>query len=87
MALDPRLMSVELLTLAALRRRERSDRQADPFAVTWLRLEDAGKDPDDLAPSPSGIFLPKKCQTVEEWANSPLIQAMRAKLRQPGGEA
>jgi hypothetical protein len=84
-ALDPRLANVQLLALAALRLRERSDRQSDPYAVTWL--EEYLDDPTEAGPSPSGIYLPRKCASVDEWVNSPLIQAMRAKLREPGERA
>ena len=36
MALDPRLASVELLALAALRLTQRHGAPDDPYAVVWL---------------------------------------------------
>jgi hypothetical protein len=84
-ALDGRLMSPELLALAALRLKQRRDMQTDPYAVVWL--DEYLDDPTEAGDSPSGIFLPSKAASVEEWYNSPLIAGMRAKLREPGGEA
>jgi hypothetical protein len=78
-------MSPQLLALAAFRIQQRQERQADPYAVTWL--EEYLDDPTEAGPSPSGIYLPRKCASVDEWVNSPLIQAMRAKLREPGERA
>jgi hypothetical protein len=82
-ALDPRLMNVQLLALAALRLKQRSDRQTDPYQVVWLGMDGEPEDPD-AADSPSGIYLPRKCASIEEWENSPLVQGFRAKLRAPG---
>jgi hypothetical protein len=84
MALDGRLASPELLALAALRLRQRQAAQSDPFAVRWL--DQYYDDPTDAGDSPSGIFLPVKCASEEEWYNSPLVAGFRAKLRAPGGE-
>jgi hypothetical protein len=80
---DPRLANAQLLALAALRLKQRQDSQSDPYAVTWL--DQYYDDPADAGPSPSGIYLPKKCASAEEWYNSPLIAGFRAKLRAPGG--
>jgi hypothetical protein len=86
-ALDPRLASVELLALAALRAKQRQGSQADPSAVVWLGMDGLPEDPAGAGRSPSGLYLPRKCASVEEWYHSPLIAAMRAKLREPGGGA
>ena len=56
----------------------------DPYDVVWLRSDGLPEDPADEGRSPSGIYLPKKCQSIEEWTNSPLIQGFLAKLRKPG---
>jgi hypothetical protein len=85
MALDPRLLSAEILTLAAMRARQRQDSRTDPHAVVWL--DEYLDDPTEAGDSPSGIFLPRKCTSEEEWFHSPFIAGMRAKLREPGGEA
>jgi hypothetical protein len=85
-ALDPRLMSVELLTLAAMRAKQRRDSQTDPYPVVWLGMDGEPEDPD-AADSPSGIYLPRKCASIEEWENSPLVQGFRAQLRAPGAGA
>jgi hypothetical protein len=82
-ALDPRLASIELLALAALRARQRQGSQEDPYAVTWLGMDGEPEDPD-AADSPSGIYLPRKCASIEEWERSPLVQGFRARLREPG---
>ena len=60
---------------------------ADPTEVVWLRMDGLPEDPADEGRSPSGLYLPKKCQTIEEWMNSPLIQGFRATLAQPGAGA
>jgi hypothetical protein len=86
-ALDPRLASVELLALAALRAKQRQGSQTDLYQVTWLGMDGLPENPEDAERSPSGVYLPRKCQTAEEWYHSPLIAGMRAKLREPGGEA
>jgi hypothetical protein len=83
MALDPRLANVQLLALAAMRARQRQGSQVDPFAVVWLGMNGEPEDPD-AADSPSGIYLPSKAASVEEWYNSPLIAGMRVKLQAPG---
>jgi hypothetical protein len=67
-ALDPRLASVELLALAALRMKQRQGVQDDPYPVTWLEGLPGDPPPDDLRPG--GIYLPRKCATVEEWYQS-----------------
>jgi hypothetical protein len=67
-ALDPRLASVELLALAALRARERQGAQDDPSPVTWLEGFPGDPPPDDLRTG--GIYLPRKCATVEAWYES-----------------
>jgi hypothetical protein len=85
MALDPRLMSVELLALAAVRLRERRAQQTDPYGVCWL--DEYVDDPTEAGDSPSGIYLPRKADSIEAWYNSPLIAGFRAKLRQPGEAA
>jgi hypothetical protein len=82
-ALDPRLASPELLALAALRVKQRRDSQTDPTQVVWLGMDGEPEDPD-AAESPSGIYLPRKCASVEAWYTSPLIAGMRARLRAPG---
>ena len=68
MALDQRLASAELLALAAVRVKQRQHAQADPYGVVWLT--GAPGDPPPDAVSPSGIYLPRKCATVEEWYQS-----------------
>jgi hypothetical protein len=67
MALDPRLASVQILALAALRVKSRHGAPEDLYPVTWLEGL-PGDPPDDL--SPCGIFLPRKCATIEEWYQS-----------------
>ena len=84
MVLDPRLASVELLALAALRAKQRQGSQADPYAVVWLGMDGLPEDPADEGRSPSGIYLPRKCASVEEWERSPLVQGFRARLQEPG---
>ena len=83
MALDARLANVQLLALAAMRAKQRQDAQTDPTQVVWLGMDGEPEDPD-AAVSPSGIYLPRKCASVEAWYTSPLIAGMRAKLRAPG---
>jgi hypothetical protein len=85
MALDPRLASAELLALAAMRAKQRQGSQADAYAVVWLGMDGRPEDPADEGRSPSGIYLPRKAASVEEWVKSPLVQGFRAKLREPGG--
>ena len=68
MALDPRLANVQILALAALRLTSRHAAPDDPYAVVWL--EGKPGDPPPAALSPSGIYLPRKCATVEEWYQS-----------------
>ena len=68
MALDGRLASVQLLALAALRLRERQAALADPYEVVWLDGLPGAPPPAKV--SPSGIYLPRKCATVEEWYES-----------------
>ena len=65
MARDPRLASVEFLTIAALRMKGRQGVVDDPYKVVWL--EGLPGDPPPDAWSPSGIYLPRKCATIEEW--------------------
>ena len=79
MALDPRLGSVELLALAAMRAKQRQGAQDDPFAVIWLTGLPGDPPPDEL--SPSGIYLPRKCATVEEWYAS--VACFRAPAAPP----
>jgi hypothetical protein len=76
MALDPRLASVELLALAALRAKQRQGSPEDPYPVTWLEGAPGDPPPDDLRPG--GIYLPRKCESVEEWYQSV------ARFRAPG---
>jgi hypothetical protein len=80
MALDPRLASPLLLTLAAQRLKQRQDAQTDEFPVVWLDMNGEPLDPD----TEGQIYLPVKCATAEEWYHSPLVAGFRAKLRQPG---
>jgi hypothetical protein len=82
MALDPRLANIQLLALAALRAKQRQESQADPYAV--VVLDEYLDDPTAAGDSPSGIYLPRKADSIEAWYNSPLIAGMRAKLREPG---
>jgi hypothetical protein len=82
---DPRLADPVILALAALRLRERSAQQTDPYGVVWL--DEYLDDPTEAGTSPSGIFLPRKAASVEAWYHSPLVAGMRAKLTPPGGEA
>ena len=65
MVLDARLADMQLLALAALRVKQRQGAQQDPYPVTWLEGGPGDPPPDDL--HPGGIFLPRKCATVEEW--------------------
>jgi hypothetical protein len=81
-AIDPRLASVELLALAALRLKQRQGSPSDPHAVVWL--DEYLTDPTEAGHSPSGIYLPRKCATAEEWYNSPLVTFFRDKSQQPG---
>jgi hypothetical protein len=81
MALDARLMNLQILTLAAMRAKQRQERQADPYAVVWLGMDGLPEDPADEGRSPSGLYLPRKAASVEEWYHSPLIAGMRAKLQ------
>ena len=85
MSVDPRLASVEFLTMAILLARKRQHALADSCAVVWLGMDGRPENPADAGRSTSGIYLPRKCASVEEWASSPLIQGMRAGLAQ--GEA
>jgi hypothetical protein len=55
------------------------DQSSDPYDVVWL--DDLPEDPTEAGTSLSGIYLPRKCQSIEEWTNSPLVQGFRAKLR------
>jgi hypothetical protein len=56
------------------------DASPDPHDVVWL---DAYlDDPTAAGDSPSGIYLPRKCASVEEWYHSPLIAGMRATLQE-----
>jgi hypothetical protein len=80
---DPRLASVELLALAALRLRQRQQSESDPHAVRWLNQY--YDDPTEAGYSPSGIFLPKKYATAEEWLQSPLVAFFRDNPGQPWG--
>jgi hypothetical protein len=82
MALDPRLADIQLLTLAAMRAKERQDSKEDRYGVVWL--DEYLDDPTEAGDSPSGIFLPRKAASVEEWYYSPLVAGMRAKLQEPG---
>jgi hypothetical protein len=77
-------MSLEVLMLAALRAKQRQGSQADPYGVVWLGPDGLPEDPAEAGCSPSGIYLPRKAASVEAWYHSPLIAAMRAKLREPG---
>jgi hypothetical protein len=79
---DPRLAHPQLLALAALRLKQRQDSQPDPYGVVWLGMDGLPEDPT----AKGQIYLPRKCQTEEEWYNSPLVAGFRAKLRAPGGE-
>lgn len=79
---DPRLASVQLLTLAALRAKKRQATAADRYGVVWL--DNPYQDLTEVDESPSGVYLPRKYETAEAWANSPLVRAMRAKLHPPG---
>ena len=81
MALDPRLAHTPLLVLAAMRAKQRQGAQADPYAVVWLGMNGLPEDPADEGRSPSGIYLPRKCASIEEWATSPLVQGLRAQLQ------
>jgi hypothetical protein len=72
---EQRLARLEMLMLAE----ERRDMQTDPYQVVWL--DEYLDDPTEAGPSPSGIYLPRKAESVEAWVNSPLVQALRAKLR------
>jgi hypothetical protein len=74
---DPRLASVQLLTLAAMRAQQRRRTQPDPFRVVALGLDGLPEDPADEGRSPSGIYLPRKAASVEEWAASPLVARFR----------
>jgi hypothetical protein len=80
MPVDPRLANPHLLALAALRLKQRQESQADPYPVMWLDMNGEPEDPD----ARGQIYLPRKCASAEEWANSALIQGFRAKLRQLG---
>jgi hypothetical protein len=75
-------MNLQILALAALRVKQRQESQADPYAVVWL--DEYLDDPTEAGNSPSGLFLPRKAESIEAWVNSPLVQALRAKLRAPG---
>jgi hypothetical protein len=74
-----------LTRLGRVEAQERQGSQADPYAVVWL--DEYVDDPTEAGPSPSGIYLPRKAGSVEEWYNSSLITQMRAKLREPGDRA
>ena len=75
-ALDPRLASIELLTLAALRARQRQD--AEPTRTVVLQIEyDAYGDEPPLLGERYVLVLPQKAPSVEAW-----YQAM-ARFRDP----
>jgi hypothetical protein len=83
-ALDPRLANVQLLALAALRLRQRQDSQDDQYRVVWL--DEYHDDPTEAGHSPSGVYLPRKAASEEEWLNSPLVRWFRDHPRQPWGD-
>jgi hypothetical protein len=78
-ALDPRLADITVLALAALRAKQRQGAQEDPYPVTWLEGLPGDPPPDDLRTG--GIYLPRKCATVEEWYAS--VARFRAPEPQP----
>jgi hypothetical protein len=78
---DPRLANVQLLALAALRLRQRQQSQSDPYAVAWL--DKYYEDPTEAGTSPSGIYLPKKSASEEEWLESPLVRWFRGNPHRP----
>ena len=83
MSVDPRLADGVILALAAKRcQAARQHTLADPCAVVWLGMDGLPENPADEGRSASGIYLPRKCASAEEWASSPLIQGMRAGLAQ-----
>jgi hypothetical protein len=84
MAPDPRLASPELLALAAMRLKQRQESESDPHAVRWL--DQYYDDPTEAGYSPSGIFLPRKYATPEEWFNSPMVTFFRNKAQRTGGD-
>jgi|RhiMethySRZTD1v2_1073278.scaffolds.fasta_scaffold31037_6 hypothetical protein len=80
MTLDPRLASVELLTLAALRAK-RHQVEAPGEAVVWIPYD--GYDEAPLAGGAGCLYLSEKAPSIEAWASSPLIAGMRAHLTSP----
>jgi hypothetical protein len=80
---DPLLAHIELLAVAAVRVKQRRERQPDPYPVVWLTMTGEPEDPDAEGP----LWLPRKCATAEEWYHSRLIAGMRARLTQPGESA
>ena len=79
MALDPRLANVHILALAALRVKGRQGAQDDLYNVVWLEGWPGDPPPDDLRLG--GIYLPRKCATIEEWYDS--VARFRAPQPQP----
>ena len=81
MALDPRLASVQLLTLAAMRAKERQ--AAAPDQVVVLQVEyDAYEDEPPLLGEQYVYVLPAKAPSAEDWYRA--TAHFRAKLREPG---
>jgi hypothetical protein len=84
MALDARLANVQLLTLAALRARERQRTQPKPGRVVVLKiLYDAAPEEPPLEGATHVLYLPEKAPSAEAWYHSPLV----ARFRQPRPEA
>ena len=66
MALDPRLASVELLTLAAMRAKQRQEAAPDQAVVLQIEY-DAFEDEPPLLGERYVLYLPAKAPSVEAW--------------------
>lgn len=66
MALDPRLASVQLLTLAALRARQRAATQPGEAVVLQIVYDAYGEEPP-LEGARHVLYLPQQAPSIEAW--------------------
>jgi hypothetical protein len=76
MALDPRLASVELLTVAALRARSRQQQEPTRAVVLQIVYDAYGDEPEVLGER-HVLYLPEQAPSVEAWYRS------TARFREP----
>jgi hypothetical protein len=81
MGLDARLANIQLLTLAAMRAKQRQAAAPTQAVVLQIEYDAYGEEPP-LKGEQYVLYLPNKAPSIEAWYTA--TEHFRAKLREPG---